>query len=103
MKFNLFVILPFVAQALSAGPPRAIPPKATLLFSATLTGGVPAVLPSTPFGERLIVSVNNGTVSGPKLNGESKGILTDEEADGLYRPDHHWPNLEHDKSRSSES
>lgn len=70
MKLPSLFFLSLAAPSLAYRSDHPVPPTLTLLFSANLTLANPIVIGSTPFGERLIVSITDGSFSGPKLEGE---------------------------------
>lgn len=70
MKLPSLFFLSLAALSLAYRSDHPVPPTLTFLFSANLTLANPIVIGSTPFGERLIVSITDGSFSGPKLEGE---------------------------------
>ncbi len=59
-------LLALAATALAADP---TPPKLTYLYSANLTFAAPITIGSVPSGSRNLLTINGGTVKGPKING----------------------------------
>jgi hypothetical protein len=61
-------LLTLAATALAADP---APPKLTYLYSANLTFAAPITIGAVPSGNRDLLTISGGTVTGPKI----KGIL----------------------------
>lgn len=59
-------LLALAATALAADP---APPKLTYLYSANLTFAAPITIGAVPTGNRDLLTISGGTVTGPKIKG----------------------------------